>query len=237
MGQVAKAQEEVSKVIADARDNNRAQIRDTRIDEDELEESNDSSVNYKTSSTQKTTVRNCYGRTGQRMSLGDDEIFAYSSEDDSDEGGGYDRELEKTLDTWLSKETLKSKKSEHNLTKSMKKSSNTKSLKDSSRSIKEEFQESKKENSFATRIDCQEAEAKTSPRDNDDVSVKSMHKVDDVRDNLDDLEGNLSDDLDDDGVQDDGEVVEFQCLLANALLNESESNPDLGDSKRDDISL
>lgn len=291
MGQVAKAQEEVSKVIADARDsnsNNRGGGRISRGSRSSLEKDvvssttapsthprdsdiggeeesglgdegeSDYPTGKSTSSTQKTTVRNSYGRTGQRLSLGDDEIFAYSSGDDSDEGNhpdNHERELEKTLDSWLSKDTMKSKKSEMNLLKSMKKGNSMKSLKNGGASMKElalcESSSSKEvlsEANSAAGKDGGEAkataEAKVSPRLTEDmkggVGGASMKSVAHVDERFDGIESSEEDNEDEDEEQEDGAVVGLQLLLAKALLSE-DSNVKLngnGEAEdRDDISL
>jgi hypothetical protein len=276
MGQVAKAQEEVAKVLADAREgSNKGGPRGSRGSLEQLEqleasstpprgEGGDYSTGRSTSSTQKTTVRNSYGRTGQRLSLGDDEIFAYSSGDDSEEAANHERELEKTLDSWLSKETIKSKKSEKNLLKSMKKGDSLKSMRSGSMKdidLSQSSKAAKLQSDESSVLNIRDAkvvsEAKSSPRVDNPTLGASMKSVardncesrefqdqencdeDDANEAFDDDEEENNDDAEDD---EDGEVAGLQCLLAKALLSDNDSTKRKGDgnsvrSNRDDISL
>jgi hypothetical protein len=203
-------------------------------------------------------VRNSYGREGQRISLGDDEIFAYSSGDDS-EDGHHERELEKTLDSWLSKDTLKAKKSELGLLKSMRKGDSMKSVhgagagagasmkeqqlqidRDLSRSLKEV--ESNVSVSVSKEADAKaSAECKPSPRLEQKTRGQCHEDGEDFgqEEAGDDEEDNDEDNDEDEDEEEDGEVAGLQCLLAKALLSkeESEDKAKAKQGSRDDISL
>lgn len=214
VGQVEKAKEEVSKVIADARENRGyARNRDIPSFPNEATPPRDNSdstarATGSTSSTQKTTVRNHYGRTGQRISLGDDEIFAYSSEDDSDD---HEKELEKTLDSWLSKESIKSKRCDN---KSMAKANNL----GHTGSFKGSLKEVRASQDFSHAVENRtRAEAKLASREDENSSAaKSSTEVVDENDDYEPSE--------DEDENEDGEVAGLQCWLAKELMSENSSS-------------